>query len=213
MAASALRRSFNARRDSSNDSISASMACCKRSREFAWVAFMEKLVVWCKDWGYNFRTPFLNQSVIDLPDQRLRHTNMTLITPKKRTTKLMSMGRHFTGVECSYVRTLETVCLSLIYPFGGPHHSFSTDCPIVKLLYIVNVSRTESECMHVASPDARVPNVQSQGLAVAQWNPSVIGRGYDGNVVIVVAQRLEIYACRSQTQNRSMWFLVLLRSR
>ena len=48
--------------------------------------------------------------------------------------------------------------------------------------------------MQVASPGARVPNVQSQGPVVAlQWNLSVIGRGYDGNVVIVVAERLEIY--------------------
>ena len=33
---SALRRSFNARTDSSSDLISASIVCCKPSREIAW---------------------------------------------------------------------------------------------------------------------------------------------------------------------------------
>ena len=107
IAASALRRSFNARRDSSNDSISASMACCKRSREFAWVAYIEKLVVWCKEGAIIFaRHSSINR---DRPPwlASATHEHSTMITPKKCTTELMSMGRHFTGVECSYVRTLD----------------------------------------------------------------------------------------------------------
>ena len=40
--ASALRRRFNARMDSSNVSISASMACCWYSREFAWHGYIVK---------------------------------------------------------------------------------------------------------------------------------------------------------------------------
>ena len=39
---SALRRDFNARMDSSNDLISASIESCKRSRDFAWLEFIEK---------------------------------------------------------------------------------------------------------------------------------------------------------------------------
>ena len=40
MVESTLRQRFNAERDSSNDFISASMACCKCSQEFAWVGFI-----------------------------------------------------------------------------------------------------------------------------------------------------------------------------
>ena len=36
----ALRRSLNARIDSSNEKISVSIACCKRSQEFAWLEFI-----------------------------------------------------------------------------------------------------------------------------------------------------------------------------
>ena len=41
MGESALRN-FNSPTDSSNDLTSASMACCKRSREFAWLGFIKK---------------------------------------------------------------------------------------------------------------------------------------------------------------------------
>ncbi len=39
---SELRRSLNVRMDSANDLISASIACCWYSREFAWVGFIKK---------------------------------------------------------------------------------------------------------------------------------------------------------------------------
>ena len=70
---SALRGSFNARTESSNDLISASMALCRHSREFAWVEFIKNKMcdsfglIACRGFGglaIFARTPLMCSSVL-----------------------------------------------------------------------------------------------------------------------------------------------------
>ena len=63
---SVLRRSFNARMDSSNASISASMACCN-SREISWLGFIKKWYSHRKEVRYGKAAPcFSHENILTL---------------------------------------------------------------------------------------------------------------------------------------------------